>query len=238
MRIPKSQQVPHAAERPEPRAEPKTPWAQCPSHVCAGTAQSSAPKPCRPFVPIPALAPPPTWSRTPRLRPQPQLPVVESGRLTSSSFLSGPLMSAVTVPAARSRPLSLPLHRGGPRLDPFTASAACGPPRSPCGHSQPLSPPSYACLLTPRPLPCGSLCLGHPFSSGLLGQLLDSSAEATCPRQLPLSLVSSLRLRAAHCAGDRRASAGLACTGHAPRCSFQGRTVGPGPQAAVSKLCL
>lgn len=76
-------------------------------------------------------------------------------------------------------------------------------PGSPCGHSQPLSPPSYACLLTLRPLPCGSLCLGHPFSSGLLGQLLNSSAEATCPRQLPLSLVSSLRLRAAHRAGDR-----------------------------------
>lgn len=152
MRIPKCQQVPHAAERPEPRAEPDTPRAQCPSHVCAGTAQSSAPKPCRPFVPIPALAPPSTWSRTPRLRPQPQLPVVESGRLTSSSFLSGPLMSAVTVPTARSRPLSLPLHRGGPRLDPFTAPAACGPPRVPLRPQPPLSrlrtlPAAFASIL-------------------------------------------------------------------------------------------
>lgn len=39
--------------------------------------------------------------------------------------------------------------------------------------------------------------MGHPFSSGLLGQLLNSSAEVTCPQQLPLFSASSLRLRAA-----------------------------------------
>lgn len=121
-------------------------------------------------------------------------------------------VSAASAPTAGSRPSSLRCTEGPPAWTPLLHLLPVAFPGSPAAPAASLQAaatpsrfpfhPSLGVSLTLRPLACGSLCLGHTFSSVLLGQLLNSSAGGTRPQQLPLVLVSSVRLRAAHRAGE------------------------------------
>lgn len=198
-------------ERAQPCAEPDTPWTSLPwtavlgqlrevpeapggrlSHLSPGTA-------VRLVTHTTSLSPATTSCRQVRLIDLLKLPPLAP-------------VSAASAPTAGSRPSSLRCTEGPPTWTPLLHLLPVAFPGSPAAPAASLQAaatpsrfpfhPSLGVSLTLRPLACGSLCLGHAFSSGLLGQLLNSSAGGTRPQQLPLLLVSSVRLHAAHRAGE------------------------------------